>query len=76
MALALLFVPRFGAPAVMAIGVGGLIMRGMLTRPERVLPLLVLLAFVALLVSGSKLFWPALVLLFVVRAVFRGRHWP
>jgi hypothetical protein len=72
-ALALLFVPRFGAPAIMAIGFGGLLMRGLATRPERVLPILVLLGFLALLFTGSKLFWPALIMLFVLRAVFRGR---
>jgi hypothetical protein len=72
-ALMLLFVPRFGGMAVMAIGAGGLALRGMLTRPDRVLPLLVLLGFIALLVTGSKLFWPALVGVLVLRAML-GRH--
>jgi ribosomal protein L40E len=73
LALALLFVPRFGGPAVIAIGAGGLILRSMLTRPDRVLPLLVLFVLLGLLFTGSKLFWPALFLVFVLRVMLRGR---
>jgi hypothetical protein len=73
LALALLFVPRFGGPALMAIGAGGLILRSMLTRPDRVLPLLVLLVLLGLLFTGSKLFWPALFFVFALRLMMRGR---
>jgi hypothetical protein len=77
-ALALLLVPRFGALILVALGVAGLMMRGMLSRPERTLPLLVLVGFMALLLTGGKLFWPLLIGFFVLRAILGRsgwRHW-
>ncbi|HWQ15075.1 MAG TPA: hypothetical protein VNL77_19920, partial [Roseiflexaceae bacterium] len=68
-ALALLFAPRLAPMILVAVGVVGLLARGMLTRPARVLPLLVLAGFLALLVSGGKLFWPLLIGFFVLRAI-------
>jgi hypothetical protein len=71
-ALSLLFAPRLAPMILVAIGVVGLLARGMLTRPDRVLPLLVLVGFLALLISGGKLFWPVLIGFFVLRAVLGG----
>lgn len=74
-ALAVLLTPRFGPLVLVAIGVGGLILRGMLTRPDRVLPLAVMGLFLAMLFTGGKLFWPLLIAFFVLRAVLGGGRW-
>ncbi len=73
-ALAFLLVPRFGPMVLVAIGLVGLFARGLLARPDRVLPLLVFAGIMAVLFTGGKLFWPVLVGFFILRAICGGHR--
>jgi hypothetical protein len=73
-ALAFLLVPRFGPMILVAIGMGGLMLRGALAHPERLLPLLALFGIAAVIFTGGKLFWPLLISFFMLRAICGGRR--
>jgi hypothetical protein len=74
LALAFVLVPRLGPVALVWIGLGGLLLRGLLARPGRIMPGALLIGLATIMVLGAKAIWPVILLLIGLRVV-TGPHW-